>query len=198
MVTRRVFLKTSILFGSIALGGGISLATGRKEIPVVRPPGAKRERDFYKSCIRCFQCGSICPNTAIRFMGLEGGASNLFTPYIVPRDQACILCMKCTHVCPTDALEKIPDDKEVILERVKMGVARVDTSICFSYNGRTCGVCYYACPYPDVALSLLVFARPVVHYDKCVGCGACERACIHIPQAIRVYPEEREKHAKKN
>ena len=31
-------------------------------------------------------------------------------------------------------------------------------------------------------------ARPVVDEEACVGCGNCERACIHLPQAIRVTP----------
>jgi len=25
--------------------------------------------------------------------------------------------------------------------------------------------------------------------DNCVGCGLCERSCIQLPQAIRVFPE---------
>lgn len=187
-VTRRVFLKTGIGFGALLFGGGLAIRADDDLPPVVRPPGAKDGKGFLRSCIRCFQCGSICPNKAIRFMGIEGGIDGLFTPYIIPRDQACILCMKCTDICPTDALEKIPEDKEVILKKVKMGVAKVDTSICYSYNGRICGVCYYACPYPDQALRLKAFAQPEIDPKVCVGCGLCERACIHIPQAVRVFP----------
>ena len=55
---------------------------------------------------------------------------------------------------------------------------------------RTCGVCYYACPLPDRALKLKAGARPVVDADECVGCGSCERACIHLPQAIRITPRQ--------
>ncbi len=187
-ITRRNFLKLGAGLGACFFAGTLIPEFSASASTVIRPPGAKGDY-FYSSCIRCFQCGSICPNRAIGFMGLEGGLENLFTPYIVPREQGCILCMKCTQVCPTDALEKVPEEPDTILERVRMGTARVNTAMCFSYNGRTCGVCYYACPYPDVALKLKTFAQPVIDPEKCVGCGLCERACLHIPQAVRVYPE---------
>ena len=154
---------------------------------LIRPPGADPD-NFLSKCIRCFKCGEVCPNKCIQFTGIGQGLSNLFTPYVEPRDQACILCMKCGEVCPTDALKKIGTESEELLEHVKMGTAEVDTSLCYSYNGRTCGVCYRACPFPDMALSLGMYATPIVDEKFCVGCGLCEKSCIHIPQAIRVKP----------
>ena len=94
--------------------------------------------------------------------------------------------MKCTQACPTDALTPIANDPESIATQVDMGVARVNEGLCYSYNDRICGVCYYACPFPDTAIRLKTGARPVVDDKACVGCGSCERACIHLPQAIRV------------
>ncbi len=189
MLTRREFIRLSAFGGAgIALGGGLLLDRRRERFLIIRPPGALAEERFLSSCVRCFKCGNICPNTAIRFMGPEYGPAAMDTPYILPRDQACMLCMKCTQVCPTDALQKIADDPQEILTRVRMGKAVVDENLCYSYNGRTCGVCYRACPYPDVALKVKLFEQPVV-LDKCVGCGLCERVCIHIPQAIRIYTE---------
>ena len=64
-----------------------------------------------------------------------------------------------------------------------------------SYAGRTCGVCYYACPFPDTALRLKTYAQPVIDEDACVGCGNCERACIHLPQAVRITPASARKAA---
>ena len=29
---------------------------------------------------------------------------------------------------------------------------------------------------------------PTVVAEECVGCGLCEQACLHLPQAIRVLP----------
>jgi len=156
----------------------------------LRPPGALPEERFARQCIRCGQCGSVCPNRCIRFFGTENGVDSIDTPYIVPREQACILCMKCGEVCPSGAIQPVARTADDILARVKMGQARVDESLCLSYQGKTCGVCYRACPLPDVALSVGRLEQPKV-YSACVGCGLCERSCIQLPQAIRVFPPTR-------
>ncbi|MEE8535195.1 MAG: 4Fe-4S dicluster domain-containing protein [Kiloniellales bacterium] len=171
--------------GSLAAGFALR-GTSTASAASLRPPGALPERDFLAACIRCFQCGSVCPNQCIQFRGLSDGPAQAYTPYIAPRAQACILCMKCTQACPTDALTPISNDLESIATQVRMGTAHVNEDLCYSYNDRICGVCYYACPFPDTALRLKTGARPVVDETACVGCGNCERACIHLPQAIRV------------
>jgi MauM/NapG family ferredoxin protein len=171
--------------GSLAAGFALRGSASAAAAPL-RPPGALPEGDFLAACIRCFQCGSVCPNQCIQFRGLSDGPAQSYTPYIAPREQACILCMKCTQACPTDALTPIASDPESIATQVKMGVAHVNEDLCYSYNDRICGVCYYACPYPDTAIRLKTGARPVIDEKACVGCGNCERACIHLPQAIRV------------
>lgn len=185
-LTRRDALALGLTaVGSLAAGFVLRGEDGA-EAAVLRPPGAIAEQDFAAACIRCFQCGSVCPNQCIQFRSLGDGPAQAFTPYILPREQACILCMRCTQACPTDALTPIPDDPDRIAAEVRMGVAVVDEDLCYSYAGRTCGVCYYACPFPDTALRLQNYAQPVIDADACVGCGNCERACIHLPQAVRV------------
>ncbi len=186
---RRALTLALTAVGSLAAGFFLR-GQGTAEGAPLRPPGALPERDFLAACIRCFQCGSVCPNQCIQFAGLESGVTLAFAPLIRPREQACILCMRCTQACPTDALTPIADDAEAIASSVKMGLAKVSEELCYSYNGRTCGVCYYACPFPDKALRLKSYAQPVVDEDACVGCGNCERACIHLPQAIRVEPRQ--------
>jgi ferredoxin-type protein NapG len=180
----------------LALTAAGSLATGfflrgsaAKAAPL-RLPGALLERDFLAACIRCFQCANVCPNQCIAFEGLGAGPLRAFAPVIYPREQACILCMKCTEACPTDALAPIPAEAEAILKSVDMGLAVVSEDLCYSFNGRICGVCYYACPFPDKAIKLQHSAQPVVDKEACVGCGSCERACIHLPQAIRIKPRQ--------
>ena len=151
----------------------------------LRPPGALAEKEFTDACIGCSQCASVCPNKCISFYGFEKGFKNFGTPRIDPRAKACILCMACTQVCPTGALQKLEPTPEGIA-KVAMGKAVVYEDYCFSYAGRTCGVCYKACPLPGKAITIGIYEQPTVHPEYCVGCGLCEQACIHMPQAIRV------------
>ncbi len=151
----------------------------------LRPPGARAEKDFLDACIGCGQCANVCPNKCITMAGFESGVENLATPKIVARAKGCILCMACTQVCPTGALEK-REPTEAGIRAVRMGTAFVAEDICYSFAGRTCGVCYRACPLPGKALRLGLFEQPHVDPDHCVGCGLCEQACVHMPQAIRV------------
>ncbi len=190
--TRRGAL--AVLFaGAAGLAGKLAGAPDAAAMPAIRPPGAVPEAEFLSKCIRCYQCGDVCPNGTLQFRGFERGIVELGTPYVVPRERGCIACMKCTQVCPTGALRPQDPDPDVVPGTTRMGLARLNKGMCYSYAepARTCGVCYRACPFPGVAMSIGLFERPTVHADKCVGCGLCEQACIHVPQAIRILPVAR-------
>jgi ferredoxin-type protein NapG len=187
MMQRRSFLRSLVAAAVATVAPASEAIQQRSGIRFLRPPGARVENEFLSRCIRCGRCGEVCPNRCIQFFGLENGVSSMDTPYIIPREQACILCMKCGDACPTGALKSIVRDAANIIVEVKMGKARVDESLCLSFQGKTCGVCYRACPLQDVAIRVGRLEQPHV-LGACVGCGLCERSCIQIPQAIRVIP----------
>lgn len=175
--------------------GGASVALGGRRRPAgkvtLRPPGALPDGEFEDACVRCFRCANACPNQCIEFHGLGAGLDQLFTPYIHARSRGCILCGECAAACPTGALQPFEVSEEGWLMSVDMGKARVSEDLCYSYHGRTCGACYRACPLAGQAMTIGLFETPIVHEDKCVGCGLCEQACLHLPQAIRVLPTDR-------
>lgn len=178
-----------------AAGGAVALVSylvGGDRRPradlTLRPPGALAEPEFLDQCARCFKCGSACPNDCIDYFDLRDGMDVAFTPFIKARTRGCVLCGACADICPTGALQPFETSREGWKEGVKMGVARVNEAMCYSYHGRTCGACYRACPLAGEALTIGVFETPTVHPEACVGCGLCEQACLHLPQAIRVLP----------
>ncbi len=197
-MNRRDFFKQAASIGA-SIGGcaffaGLFGPSGTG-VAALRPPGALSEDDFVSTCIRCLRCVDACPNKALTPTptgGVDGG-----TPTMQPRVAACMLCMdtdgdylKCTEACPSGALRLTRKDADEIRDTVKIGVAEIDTGLCYSYNNWSCGACFRACPLAGEALTLGNWERPIVHPDKCVGCGCCERSCIRYPHAIRVRPVE--------
>ena len=184
---------------------------------VLRPPGALKEKDFLKACIKCGLCAEACRNRESNknrdgtqregtLKMAKGGEHKLIgTPYFIPTDVPCYMCddIPCVPVCPSGALDMkslLNEKEELDINRAKMGLAVVHKESCVAFWGLQCDACYRACPLLDEAITLEyqkndrtgkhAFLLPVVHSDICTGCGLCEKACITEKPAIFVLPRE--------
>ena len=198
-----------------AVGGVVTLALmranpqarGRKYHPrLIRPPGARPEREFLERCTACGLCMKICPTGALQPAITEAGLEGLWTPRLVPKIGYCDHnCNLCGQVCPTGAVEPLTLEAK---QETKIGLAYFDTSRCLPYAyARECIVCEEHCPVSDKAIyavevevedhggSKQVVKQPRVDPDRCTGCGICENKCVFTDQpAIRVFSANETRH----
>jgi len=218
---RRLLLQTGAL-GVLAVPLlGLNAARGRGGARLIRPPGARPEREFLQRCVRCGECMKVCPEKAIHPTGLEEGLEGLWTPKLVPRLGFCIYeCNDpeqptnnlCGLVCPTGAIQRLPVEQKVAW---KMGTAYFDRSTCIPWvQDKNCGKCEEHCPVPGKAIHFLPpvptsqqpageretevaedvsIRRPYVIAERCIGCGQCEYVCpVEGQAAIRVHGRQAE------
>jgi ferredoxin-type protein NapG len=206
MATRRKVIQR-MFEGAVFLGGGgliwgSSIKANSKSDYVLRPPGALKEKDFLKACIKCGQCVEACPYDTLKLAQPGDGIAN-GTPFFEPRTIPCYLCtdMPCTDSCPSGALDLkllTKEEDKPDINNSKMGLAVIHKESCVAYWGIQCEACYRACPLMDKAISLKYEENtvtgkhakllPIVHSDVCTGCGVCEQVCIVEKAAIFVLP----------
>ena len=199
--SRRKFLLDSARAGGaatlIALGLGL-YSRNSVSLPAsaIRPPGALDEEDFLGACIRCGLCVRDCPYDILKLSAVAEPIA-LGTPYFEARKVPCEMCedIPCVKACPTGALNKDLTN----IDDARMGLAViVDQETCLNYQGLRCDVCHRICPLLNEAITLEprhnqrsgkhTLFIPVVHSDKCTGCGKCERACVLEEAAIKILP----------
>lgn len=198
-ISRRTFLKDGVLIPlAVAVAGGsiTTLFLRRADARgfYLRPPGALEEPRFLAACIKCGKCAQACPYTAILMTGGDAGVA-VGTPHIIARETPCQLCpdIPCAKACPSGALDNTLND----VEKIRMGTAMiVDRENCLSIRGLRCEVCYRQCPLIDKAITIETrhnprtgehtIMEPVIHRDKCVGCGICEKVCVRDKPVIVV------------
>lgn len=200
--SRRAFFFS--LAGGLGLAGlaRATLGTVSSRPDVLRPPGARDERDLLALCVRCGQCMKVCPTGALHPTLFETSLAGAFAPRLVPRLGGCAWdCTLCGQVCPTGAIAALPlaRKREAIL-----GVARIDTERCLPYaRAENCDVCEKACPIPGRAIRAqevettnargerVRIRQPWVKKSLCNGCGLCENKCpVKGEAAIRVFPTD--------
>jgi ferredoxin-type protein NapF len=191
LVTRRAVLGT-VLGAECALGLCLNHTFGANPARPLRPPGAADDSEFLGLCVRCGNCIRACPTQIIR-PDLGGhGLTSLMSPVLnfakgYCQDDCAVLC---TRVCPSGALHRFiwKGSKR----HIRMGLAKVDMSVCLLGEERECSECRRWCPYGAIRY---VFSEseyclvPQIDSAKCNGCGACEMACPTKPKkAIVVAP----------
>jgi ferredoxin-type protein NapG len=151
---------------------------------VLRPPGAQPEREFLAACYRCGNCVDVCPAKAIRTMSTEDSGLR-GTPYIDPDLAACVVCdeLACMKACPSGALKSVADPSQI-----RMGLARVNLSVCVRTRGESCRLCVDKCPIGQTAIQIDANGRVDVRSPGCVGCGVCQFYCPTTPKAITITP----------
>jgi MauM/NapG family ferredoxin protein len=198
-----------------AVGGVVALASMRISPQargrtynslLIRPPGARPERDFLQRCTSCGLCMKACPTGGLQPTLTEAGLEGLWTPMLVPQIGYCdYMCNLCGQVCPTEAITPLTLDEK---HATKIGLASFDVTRCIPYAyGRECMVCEEHCPIPDKAIYFLevdvqdrngekkTIKRPYVDPEKCTGCGICENVCPYKDRpAIRVTSANESRH----
>jgi len=129
---------------------------------LVRPPGALREEEFLKRCIKCGQCMRVCPTNVIQPGGVQTGLENLWTPVLNNRigSSGCQFnCVACGQICPTSAIRPITlDEKHGTGEfaeagPIKVGTAFLDRNRCLPWAmDKPCIVCEENCPVSPKAI----------------------------------------------
>jgi polyferredoxin len=170
----------------------------RRNLRLIRPPGAQQNEKFLSMCIRCSECLKVCPTSGLQPALPETRPDGLWTPTLVPRLGYCdYACHSCGQVCPTGAIPNLTLEAK---RAVKIGTAEVNQELCLPWSQNTpCIVCEEMCPLSPKAIELdtvsvtdstgleVDLQRPRVLYDRCIGCGICEYKCpLDGEAAIRV------------
>jgi len=173
---------------------------------LIRPPGARAEREFLQRCIQCGMCMKVCPTNALHPTWHEAGIEGVWTPMLDANVGYCEYgCNLCGQVCPTEAIQPLALDEK---KQVKIGLAAFDTTRCLPYAYvKECIVCEEHCPIPTKAIyfiereiqdrdgSVRLLKQPRVDPELCIGCGICQTKCpfSDLP-AIRVTSANETRH----
>jgi len=176
---------------------GVRTTATRPNPELIRPPGARPEKEFLQRCVRCAECIQVCIGNALQPSLLQAGVEGIFSPRLVARGGYCEFnCTLCGQVCPTGAIRALS-----LVEKhgMKIGHAWFDRNICLPYGkGIPCIVCEEHCPTPEKAIKFrtasvlndrgdrIAVKQPYIVDELCIGCGICETKCP-LPGRAGIY-----------
>ena len=165
-----------------------------RQTPIV-PPGAQSHRHLYQHCTACHLCVSACPNGVLRPSTKLEHLMQVEASY--ERGFCRMECTRCSSVCPTGAIQSLTTAQK---SATQIGHAVWIEKNCLPLTeGVSCGNCARHCPSGAITM---VDARPgevdspkipVIHTERCLGCGACEYLCPSRPFSA-IYVEGHECH----
>lgn len=191
---RRAFLSSAVMATMAAtlgaqgkkLDGGLAAIIDKKApertVPLV-PFGSESVKDFYKKCVACQLCISVCPNGVLK---PSASLEHPMQPYMSYENGYCRPeCTECSQVCPTGAILALTPEEKT---QFHIGVASVDRGLCVvERDGVSCGNCARHCPVGAIKMVKLNPEDPdspripAVDESRCIGCGACENLCPSRP-----------------
>ncbi|MEA3275074.1 MAG: ferredoxin-type protein NapF [Pseudomonadota bacterium] len=132
----------------------------------MRPPWAAAEDAFLTGCDRCGDCISSCPERVIR-LG-DGGF-----PEVDFATGGCSFCGECAAACRGKALTGDPEHDR------PWGLVAEISGNCLAHGGVVCRSCGEVCDERAIRFRLRVggAAEPLLHADRCTGCGMCFGVC---------------------
>jgi len=195
---RRIFMESSLAAITLPVLSKVN-ASHRIPLPyLLRPPGARGEKEFLSMCVRCGECMKVCIQNALQPTFMESGYEGMFSPRLIPRIGYCEFnCNLCGQVCPTGAIRNLNLAEK---QKFVIGRAYFKKNRCLPFAENTpCIVCEEHCPTFDKAIKFeevlktdgkgnsVKLKQPYIINDLCIGCGICEKVCpLDGESAIRV------------
>jgi len=180
--SRRSVLSAGV--GAVCLCGGFRWATassapsagrGRR---LLRPPGSIDETRLVGACIRGGNCIRACPEEIVQPDAGNAGIAGFLAPKVSFDEKYCREdCNRCTQICPSGAIAQLTLEEK---NKAPIGLARLEAPLCLLWDDGECDLCEKVCPFGAISIDWNpeeYVALPVVHKDKCPGCGVCQLMC---------------------
>lgn len=138
--------------------------------PPLRPPWSLAEERFIRTCTRCKDCLSACPEGIV--VAGDGGF-----PQVDFSRGGCTFCGACDEACGPGAIQRPSSGPTERLTGWSQR-ARADES-CLPVRGVQCRICEDACDPGAIRFPPRVGGHLLPHFDldQCTGCGACVSVC---------------------